>query len=140
MIPKNIITVTPNGPYVAQGDITILNTEREPLFTGTEVELCRCGQSANKPFCDCSHEAAGFHDPGIIRENKLIVEDPAPDSTGLTLIANRNGSLKVHGPVEIHDADGTVVSGHRCSLCRCGQSKNKPFCDSTHKEIGFVAE
>lgn len=135
----NIITVTPDGPYLVQGEITILNTEREPIFTGTDVELCRCGQSGNKPFCDCSHEIEGFDDPALLQENKLVVEDPPPEDTGLTLIANRNGSLKIHGPVTIRLSDGTEVSGHRCSLCRCGQSKNKPFCDSTHKECGFTA-
>lgn len=52
------------------------------------------------------------------------------------LTVNSNGSLKVEGDFEILDAEGkpyglqgrTVVS-----LCRCGQSKNKPFCDGSHK-------
>ena len=136
----NIITVNADGPYLVQGEITVLNTDRQPIFQGTEVELCRCGHSEDKPFCDGHHETTGFRDPGLLKENKLIVEDPAPEVTALTLIANRNGSLKIHGPVTIRLADGTEVSGHRGSLCRCGHSKNKPFCDSTHKEIGFNTE
>jgi CDGSH-type Zn-finger protein len=51
-----------------------------------------------------------------------------------------NGSLRVEGDFEIVDQNGKTfgVSGRsRVSLCRCGQSSNKPFCDSSHKECGF---
>ncbi|HXF49371.1 MAG TPA: CDGSH iron-sulfur domain-containing protein [Verrucomicrobiae bacterium] len=59
------------------------------------------------------------------------------------ITVNRNGSLRVEGDFVIVDPEGrpyglagrTVVS-----LCRCGQSKNKPFCDSTHKTCGFSHE
>ena len=51
-----------------------------------------------------------------------------------------NGSLRVEGDFEIADQDGKVfgLAGRtRVSLCRCGQSQTKPFCDSTHKNCGF---
>jgi CDGSH iron-sulfur domain-containing protein 3 len=51
-----------------------------------------------------------------------------------------NGPYKVTGPVRLIDADGRVfdVEGDRpIALCRCGQSRTKPFCDSSHKETGF---
>ena len=51
-----------------------------------------------------------------------------------------NGSLRVEGDFEIADQDGHVfgLSGRaRVSLCRCGQSANKPFCDAAHKTCGF---
>jgi CDGSH-type Zn-finger protein len=51
-----------------------------------------------------------------------------------------NGSLRVEGDFEVVDQEGRAfgVSGRqRVSLCRCGQSGNKPFCDSTHKTCGF---
>jgi CDGSH-type Zn-finger protein len=59
------------------------------------------------------------------------------------ITVNKNGSLRIEGDFEIVDPEGkpyglagrTVVS-----LCRCGQSKNKPFCDSTHKTCGFAHE
>jgi CDGSH-type Zn-finger protein len=54
-----------------------------------------------------------------------------------------NGSLRVEGDFEICDMDGNkydLAGRTSISLCRCGQSKNKPFCDSTHKQIGFQAE
>lgn len=51
-----------------------------------------------------------------------------------------NGSLRVEGEFEIVDQDGKAfgLAGRtRVSLCRCGQSANKPFCDSAHKTCGF---
>lgn len=55
-------------------------------------------------------------------------------STKLTI--NNNGSLKVEGDFEILDAEGKpygLAGRNVVSLCRCGQSKNKPFCDGSHK-------
>jgi CDGSH-type Zn-finger protein len=52
------------------------------------------------------------------------------------LTVNKNGSLKVDGDFEIVDAEGNVYGlGGRTlvSICRCGQSANKPFCDGSHK-------
>jgi len=51
-----------------------------------------------------------------------------------------NGSLRVEGDFDIVDQNNVPfgLSGRtRVSLCRCGRSSNKPFCDSTHKECGF---
>jgi CDGSH-type Zn-finger protein len=53
------------------------------------------------------------------------------------LTVNNNGSLKVEGEFEIVDAQGNTYGlGGRTlvSVCRCGMSKNKPFCDGSHKE------
>lgn len=54
------------------------------------------------------------------------------------IIVNSNGSLKVEGDFEIVDAQGNIYGlGGRTavSLCRCGLSKTKPFCDGAHKGI-----
>ena len=56
------------------------------------------------------------------------------------LTVMNNGSLRVEGDFEIVDQEGRPfgLGGRpRVSLCRCGQSQNKPFCDSTHKTCGF---
>jgi len=53
-----------------------------------------------------------------------------------------NGPYKVTGPIRLIDADGNeyeVPQGESIVLCRCGGSKTKPFCDKTHREIGFEA-
>ena len=54
-----------------------------------------------------------------------------------------NGPYRVKGPILITDAQGKetlVEDGRGVSLCRCGQSENKPFCDGTHKKIEIQAE
>lgn len=49
-----------------------------------------------------------------------------------------NGPLRLAGKIAVKDADGAVImETNRVSLCRCGASKNKPFCDGSHKSIGF---
>jgi CDGSH-type Zn-finger protein/uncharacterized Fe-S cluster protein YjdI len=58
-----------------------------------------------------------------------------------TVEPRRNGPLFVRGRVRIVDAEGAVVrEDTRVALCRCGASSNKPFCDGTHREIGFTTE
>jgi len=52
------------------------------------------------------------------------------------ITVNSNGSLKIEGEFEIVDAEGTTygLQGREVvSLCRCGRSANKPFCDGAHK-------
>lgn len=59
------------------------------------------------------------------------------------ITVNNNGSLRIEGEFEIFDSTGNKFDlGGRTivSLCRCGQSEKKPFCDSTHKKIGFASE
>ncbi len=49
-----------------------------------------------------------------------------------------NGSIRLHGEVTITHKDGRQeVKPNGVSLCRCGASENKPFCDGSHKRIGF---
>jgi CDGSH-type Zn-finger protein/uncharacterized Fe-S cluster protein YjdI len=49
-----------------------------------------------------------------------------------------NGPLYVRGDISITDSTGTVVlEDTRIALCRCGESRNKPFCDNSHKQANF---
>ena len=59
-------------------------------------------------------------------------------STRITVV--NNGSLRVEGDFEIVDQEGRpfgLAGRQRVTLCRCGHSSRKPFCDSTHKTCGF---
>jgi CDGSH-type Zn-finger protein/uncharacterized Fe-S cluster protein YjdI len=50
-----------------------------------------------------------------------------------------NGPLFVRGAVRIVDGDGRLIrEDTRVALCRCGASENKPFCDGSHRRIGFT--
>jgi uncharacterized Fe-S cluster protein YjdI len=52
-----------------------------------------------------------------------------------------NGPLFVRGEVEVVDMQGNATRvATRAALCRCGQSANKPYCDLTHRAIGFRSE
>ncbi len=61
------------------------------------------------------------------------------------IIVRKNGPFRVEAPegtIELVDADGNpydLTGKTAFSLCRCGGSINKPFCDGTHSKIGFQA-
>ncbi|BAH44157.1 hypothetical protein BBR47_31800 [Brevibacillus brevis NBRC 100599] len=60
------------------------------------------------------------------------------DQEKVTIKINDNGSIRVTGAVELLDGAGDNYEvGSSFSLCRCGQSEKKPFCDGTHKKVGF---
>jgi len=64
------ITINNNGSIRVEGDFEIVDPSGRPfgLAGRTSVGLCRCGHSANKPFCDGSHKASGFTDPVVARD------------------------------------------------------------------------
>lgn len=56
----------------------------------------------------------------------------------VTITPSEDGPYIVSGPVTLAAPDGHVIEHpDPMSMCRCGQSSNKPFCDGTHKECGF---
>jgi CDGSH-type Zn-finger protein len=59
------------------------------------------------------------------------------------ITVNKHGSLRIEGEFTIYDAEGNPFDlGGRTSisLCRCGHSANKPFCDGTHRKVEFQSE
>ncbi len=62
-------------------------------------------------------------------------------SDRVKIFVKPNGSVRVSGEVDFVDADGNVIETKaNFSLCRCGHSANKPFCDGAHRDAGFTAQ
>ena len=62
-------------------------------------------------------------------------QEQAPEQT--TIQATPDGPLYVRGDLKIIDQDRSIHKLKRAALCRCGHSKNKPFCDGSHWEVDF---
>jgi len=57
------IRMRPNGPFLVEGSMTLTDSEGNAFVISPDkpaVALCRCGQSANRPFCDGTHNRCGF--------------------------------------------------------------------------------
>lgn len=198
------ITPTPDGPYLVK-DLENFANQNGPIDTMNTLALCRCGGSANKPFCDGTHAKIGFssakldgrvedklenyeseqitiHDnrgicahagrctdglPSVFRlkqepwidvnaarsEEIIAVIGKCPSgalSYSVEGVEHRdregepaifvapNGPYVVSGAPELLETPrGEGASTEHFDLCRCGGSKNKPFCDGTHWHIKF---
>jgi CDGSH-type Zn-finger protein/uncharacterized Fe-S cluster protein YjdI len=135
--PTNTIRLWANGPLQLNGDLEI-NGSVTHIEQETRATLCRCGGSANKPFCDNAHRSNGFDASDHPEARIQPIDDQAG---GLKIMATPNGPLRLEGPVEIRSADDTLLyRGISVELCRCGHSGQKPFCDGSHDRIHFQAE
>jgi CDGSH-type Zn-finger protein/uncharacterized Fe-S cluster protein YjdI len=64
-------------------------------------------------------------------------DEAAPPENAI--VVRPNGPLQLHGDLVIESADVDIAQETRATLCRCGQSQNKPFCDNGHRQAGFKA-
>jgi CDGSH-type Zn-finger protein/uncharacterized Fe-S cluster protein YjdI len=132
--PVNLIQIRENGPLGLRADMKI-----DGVAAGFRATLCRCGASQNKPFCDGSHNAIEFKASGepVTRPSEpLAVRNGAVD-----IHPQRNGPLVMRGNLEICAGTGrTVDRVTEATLCRCGHSASKPFCDGSHARVGFKAD
>ena len=130
----NLVRVRENGPLAFHAPVSISGRQ-----AGLRVTLCRCGASKNKPYCDGSHSGAGFAatgEPATQASEALAVRNGPVEIT-----PRPNGPLQVAGALEVVSGTGrTIARASETFFCRCGASANKPFCDGTHKRIGFVSE
>ena len=135
----NAIRLSENGPLYLRGYFTIVNGQGEWVVDDTRAALCRCGASQNKPFCDNAHITIGFTAPDTVAEPQTTLE--TLDGGKLNIETTTNGPLHIVGNFTLLNDEGeTIYQGTDEWFCRCGGSANKPFCDSTHNKIGFVAE
>ena len=132
---ENTIYVAYNGPLYFKGNLDIEGAPNDASGLRFRAALCRCGKSKNKPFCDNSHEDAAFKDYGAVGLSGGGLEDVGGK---LIVMPLQDGPLLVKGNVTITSGSGRQAwQGKQVSLCRCGASENKPFCDGKHSEIGF---
>jgi CDGSH-type Zn-finger protein len=61
--PQPSIHVTENGPYRCEGGLEVSDSRGDAVDAPERFFLCRCGGSANKPFCDGTHARIGFKAP-----------------------------------------------------------------------------
>ena len=129
----NAITLRENGPLAVNATISLAGKD-----IGVRATLCRCGASKSKPYCDGSHVSAGFIASGepASKPSEMLAERGG----ALAITPYANGPLGISGSVEILSGTGrTIDRVAATALCRCGHSGQKPYCDGTHKTVGFVA-
>lgn len=127
----NTVKIRENGPLAVGAPI-----QMQGRAEGFRLTLCRCGASARKPYCDGSHTSIQFVASGEVAavESKPLAQRDGP----LTVEPTQDGPLHVTGNLEV--VTGTGKTANRVTetwLCRCGQSKNKPYCDGSHRAAGF---
>ena len=196
---KPSITPLENGPFIVNNVVNFAN-QKGAVEVKETMALCRCGGSANKPFCDGTHAKNGFSSAKLdgrvedkrdnyvgqkitIHDNRGICahagrctdglaavfhlkEEPwiYPDSASAEEIIDTikkcpsgalsysvdgveyqvkdgkpsifiapNGPYVVSGGPALENTErGEQTSTEHFTMCRCGGSKNKPFCDGTH--------
>jgi len=128
----NTLRLRENGPLAVNAPLSIAGAP-----AGFRATLCRCGASKNKPYCDGSHKEAGFVATGEPAEQKSA---PLAARNGpVAVTALKNGPLQLDGNLEIVSGTGhTLDRVTQTYLCRCGHSKNKPYCDGSHRKAGFT--
>ena len=136
---------------------------KEPIAVeveaGEDYYWCSCGQSSNQPFCDGSHKGSDFTPmkwSAEASETKYFCAckqtDGQPfcdgshnaleaaETAAATIEQRENGPFVVKHLKKCIDADGNEIEVKEVmALCRCGQSKNKPFCDGSHKDAGYAS-
>ena len=194
-----------DGPLALSGNVTFTNSDGSVADPQETRYLCRCGQSANKPYCDGTHKDTGFSsdNPAGGHRDKLIAYESeditvhyspylcshagecnkrlsavfdakkkpwiqpehgsvddimdvvkacpsgaiqasfkggAPEHrAGETpaVVVEKNGPLRVEAVTLNGGNFSDNASPEKYVLCRCGQSKNKPFCDGSHSAAGW---
>jgi len=129
---QHTVQIVADGPLYVHADMYI-NERPEP---GYRLALCRCGKSRLMPYCDESHRE-GFCDSGM---PLITMPDTAPEGDTLSITTHENGPITIEGTFKLLDSERHVVcKSNRASLCSCGKSNIKPYCDGSHQQINDEA-
>jgi CDGSH-type Zn-finger protein/ferredoxin/uncharacterized Fe-S cluster protein YjdI len=131
---SNEARITPDGPLYFRGDLEIHTSTA--VLKETRAALCRCGASRNKPFCDNSHADIAFR---ASDESRITAAAGEAGGGLLRIMPATNGPYVVEGSLTLVSSEGLTraACGPRVAFCRCGHSRNKPFCDGSHLKAGF---
>jgi len=111
----------------------------EPLPTPSDAyAICRCGRSSRMPFCDRTAPYACFDEQPPTGPEPVPYRWDVPDPAGPPALALKpDGPVRVAGNARITYGDRDLPLRDRVSLCRCGESRCQPLCDSSHKVVGY---
>ena len=140
--PERPTTVVPieNGPLMLIGDLDVRGPDGEQITHETRLTLCRCGLSRNQPFCDNSHLRRSWRSGPTTSDPPSELPEPEDDAATrpTEIVAKRDASLELRGHLRIYHSTGEpLAETGRALLCRCGQSRHKPFCDGSHEAAQF---
>jgi CDGSH-type Zn-finger protein len=113
----------------AWSNVKRTDTDEGRDIVGSEAQLCPSGRLV---AIDKAPDTPAAMEPDFDEQRIGLIEDPTEDCSG---------ALWVQGGVEILGADGEPYeTRNRVTLCRCGQSSNKPFCDGSHVKAHWKAD
>lgn len=116
-----------------------MDADGRPYDLKPAYSLCRCGKSASKPYCDRTHQECGFVGTETADPSAAAgTASPAAVEEAAVIRVVRDGPYEVAGLPTLTYSDGRLCETLPIyRLCRCGASKNKPFCDDSHLEVQF---
>lgn len=130
----NEAMVTNGGPIQITGNITLIKEDGSIQYAN-HLTLCRCGHSKDKPSCDESHLDVEFLHSGKISDISEVAATQR--ASKITISCIKDGPITFRGKLRLHNEFGQECVKMRGSICRCGQSASKPFCDGSHDRTGF---
>ena len=139
--PTRVVPIE-DGPLLLVGDLDVRAPTGDRITHEARLTLCRCGMSRNQPFCDNSHLRSNWQSGATSEPN----DPPPPPREGAAaeptiVVPLENASLEMRGDVRLFHSDGRpLASAGRVVLCRCGHSRNKPFCDGSHERVEFRSQ
>jgi CDGSH-type Zn-finger protein len=130
----NEVLVSNGGPLQITGNIILAHEDGRVQYVN-HLSLCRCGHSRSKPVCDGQHVDMEFINSGKIFDVSEVAASSHPNR--ITISCIKDGPIKFLGRMRLHNKFGQECVKMHGSLCRCGQSARKPFCDGSHSRVGF---